>query len=258
MSQIKRIAMWSGPRNISTAMMRSWGSRRDTVVCDEPLYAHYLLKTRLPHPGAAEVIAQLETDWRTVTAWLTGPLPPREEATGMPATIWYQKHMAHHLLPEIEREWLDQLTHAFLIREPREMLTSLIRNVPQPTLCDTGLPQQIEIFEHVCRAASHAGERSAPRVPPVIDARDVLEDPRRMLGLLCAALDVPFDESMLHWPAGPRATDGVWARHWYAGVEASTTFAPHRPKVQQPPASLDSLLRECERCYQYLHDRRLH
>lgn len=245
---IKRIAMWSGPRNISTAMMRSWGNRAETFVTDEPLYAHYLLKTGLPHPGAEEVIAHHETDWRKVVAWLTGDLPAREAASGR--LIWYQKHMTHHLLPEIDRGWLDRLTHAFLIRDPREMLTSLIKNVPNPTIRDTGLPQQVEIFEHVWR--------SGGRPPPVVDSRDVLENPKHMLTKLCAALDVPFDDAMLQWPAGSRETDGVWAKHWYASVERSTTFEPYQPKNETLPAGFDDLLAECMHCYQQLHAVRLH
>src|SRR5436190_9738229 len=154
-----RIAMWSGPRNISTAMMRSWGNRPDTFVCDEPLYAHYLQKTGYDHPGADEVIASHEPDWKKVVEWLTGPVPG-----GKP--VFYQKHMAHHLLPEIERDWLASLTHAFLIRDPREMLLSLVKVMPHPAALDTGLPQQLELFRSVRAATGHT--------PPVIDARDVL------------------------------------------------------------------------------------
>jgi hypothetical protein len=238
----KRIAMWSGPRNISTAVLRAWGNRPDTFVTDEPLYAHYLLKTGAAHPGADEVIAHHETDWRKVIAWLTGPIPEGR-------SIWYQKHMTHHLLPEIDRGWLDQLTHAFLIRDPREMLISLAKNLPNASLRDTGLPQQTEIFEHVWR--------SGGRVPPVVDARDVLEDPRRMLTLLCEALGVPFDDAMLHWPRGRRDTDGVWAKHWYASVEKSTTFEPYNPKDEPLPDYLQPLLRECLPHYERLYAVRL-
>src|SRR4051794_26331482 len=206
------IAMWSGPRNISTALLRSWGNRPDTFVTDEPLYAHYLQATGLPHPGAAEVIASQDADWRKVTAWLTGAVPEGKQ-------IWYQKHMAHHLLPGIGREWLAGLTHCFLIREPREMLTSLVHFIPQPVLEDTGLPQQAALF-------AEERERTG-RTPPVLDAREVLEDPRGLLESLCGALDVPFREEMLSWAPGRRATDGVWAKHWYAAVERSTTFQPY-------------------------------
>ncbi|HEX6984335.1 MAG TPA: hypothetical protein VF170_03110, partial [Planctomycetaceae bacterium] len=137
-----RLAVWSGPRNISTAMMRSWGNRSDTVVVDEPLYAHYLKVTRLPHPGADEVLAHHESDWRKVAEFLTGPVPGGKR-------IFYQKHMAHHLLPEIGRDWLSRLTHVFLIRDPKEMLTSLMKVLPEPRVEDTGLPQQVELFERV-------------------------------------------------------------------------------------------------------------
>jgi hypothetical protein len=234
--------MWSGPRNISTAMMRAWGSRPDTVVCDEPLYAHYLKVTGIPHPGAEEVIRCHEPDWRKVVAWITGPVPGGKR-------IFYQKHMAHHLLPEIGREWLPALTHVFLIREPREMLTSLVKNLPQPTLSDTGLPQQVELF-------AWEQERTG-RVPPVLDARDVLENPRGLLARLCSLLGVPFTEAMLSWPPGPRATDGIWAKHWYAAVERSTSFQPYAPKPDPVPPELGDLLTRCETLYASLYTHRL-
>jgi hypothetical protein len=238
-----RIAMWSGPRNISTAMMRSWGNRPDTFVCDEPFYAHYLLQTKIAHPGADEVIRHQENDWRKVVAWLTGPIPEGK-------TIFYQKHMAHHLLPNMERGWLDQVTNCFLIREPREMLTSLLHFLPEPTLADTGLPQQLEIFRQV-------KERTG-RIPPVVDARDALENPRQTLGLLCQALNVPFTESMLSWPPGRRATDGVWAKYWYAAVEKTTTFQPYTPKADPVPERLHRLHEQCDEFYQQLYAHRLH
>jgi hypothetical protein len=241
--QSLRIAMWSGPRNISTALMRSWGNRPDTFVCDEPFYAHYLVQTELPHPGADEVIRHQENDWRKVADWLTGPIPESK-------TIFYQKHMAHHLLPDMERGWLDRVTNCFLIREPREMLTSLLHFLPQPTLADTGLPQQVEIFRHV-------KDRSG-RIPPILDARDVLDDPRRTLRLLCDALNLPFTEAMLSWPPGPRNTDGVWAKHWYAAVEKTTTFQAYKPKNDPVPDSLRSLLAQCDELYHQLHPHRLH
>jgi len=237
-----RVAMWSGPRNISTAMLRSWGNRADTVVCDEPLYAHYLLRTGLDHPGAAEIQRHHETDWRTVVEQLSGALPPGK-------TIFYQKQMAHHLLPEIDRAWLRHVTHCFLIRDPREMLTSLVRHLPHPRIEDTGLPQQLEIFEMVRR---RSGE-----IPAVIDSRDVLLDPEGMLRGLCGALGVPFDSAMLCWPAGPRETDGVWARYWYAEVERSTRFAPYRAKADRLPDELTALHESCRGFYDQLHAHRL-
>jgi hypothetical protein len=223
-------------------MMRSWGNRPDTVVCDEPLYAHYLVKTGLDHPGAREVIENGETDWRVVIEGLTGPVPDGK-------AIFYQKQMAHHLLPEIDRAWLDRVDHAFLIRDPQEMLTSLIEFLPEPTLEDIGLPQQLEIFERV--------ERRTGRIPPVIDSRDVLRDPEGHLRLLCEALGIRFREEMLSWPAGPRDTDGVWAKHWYSKVEGSTTFRPWGPKSFALPEHLRDLHAECVGYYERLHRHRL-
>jgi hypothetical protein len=237
-----RIAMWSGPRNISTALLRSWGNRADTFVCDEPFYAHYLVQTRLAHPGAEEVIRHQENDWRKVVAWLTGPVPQGK-------SIFYQKHMAHHLLPHMDRNWLDKVTNCFLIRPPSEMLTSLLHFLPQPTLADTGLPQQLEIL--------HIVQKRTGRTPPILDARDVLEHPESVLGKLCDILNVPFDEAMLSWPPGPRRTDGVWAKYWYAAVEKTTSFQPYKPKDDPIPDSLRELAERCEELYQQLYRHRL-
>jgi hypothetical protein len=234
--------MWSGPRSISTAMMRSWGNRGDTFVCDEPFYAHYLHQTRLPHPGAEETIAQHETDWPKVVEWLTGPIPAGK-------SVFYQKHMAHHLLPEIGLEWLDDVTNCFLIRDPIEMLTSLVEFIPQPRIDDTGLPQQVQIFDLV--------RDSQGESPSVLDARDVLQNPRAMLSLLCETLDLEFTEAMLQWPAGLRDTDGVWAKHWYKKVEDTTSFATYKPKTEPVPDSLLALLDECYELYNYMHQFRL-
>jgi hypothetical protein len=236
------IAMWSGPRTISTALMRSWESRPDTVVWDEPLYAHYLAHTGLEHPGRDEVVARHETDWRKVVAALTGPVPG-----GKP--IFYQKHMAHHLLPEIDRGWLDRVVSCFLIRDPREMLLSLARKLPSPTLSDTGLPQQVEIFR---RARDRVGT-----VPPVVDARDVLLDPGGVLRRLCRAVGVAFTPAMLSWSPGRRETDGVWARHWYENVERSTGFEPFVPRTESLPDALGPLHDRCVEYYQVLSAHRL-
>jgi hypothetical protein len=226
-----RIAMWSGPRNLSTALMRSFGNRADCTPVDEPLYAAYLAETGLDHPGRDEVIASQPTDWRVVCAELTdGPVP---------TPLQYQKHMTHHLLPSIDRSALGGLQHAFLVRDPERVLTSYAKVREEPTLEDLGLPQQAELFER------YGG--------PVVDAADVLRDPAATLGLLCAALGIEFDEAMLAWPAGPRDTDGVWAPHWYAGVEASTGFAPYSPGSGDPlPDRLRPLLERCRPYYDAL------
>ena len=229
--------MWSGPRNISTAMMRAWGNRPDTVVCDEPFYAHYLVQTGLAHPGAEEVIRSQESDWRRVVERLRGPLPVGK-------TIFYQKQMAHHLLPEMETGWLAELTNCFLIRDPCEMLVSLAEFIPRPTIQDTGLPQQVRIFE------TTRGRTGT--TPIVLDARDILAAPREMLAAFCAAVGVEFLESMLQWPPGRRETDGVWAKYWYTKVDQTTCFEPVRPKHKPVPAELTSLLDECDSLYQRL------
>ncbi len=239
---ILRIAMWSGPRNISTAMMRAWGNRTDTQVIDEPFYAYYLNATEEEHPGAEQVIAAGESDWRKVAAQLLAEVPAGK-------AIFYQKQMTHHLLPEIDRRWLDELTNCFLIRDPREVIISYCKKNHEPTRDDLGFAQQAEIFDLV-RAQS--GE-----VPPVIDARDVLQDPARILGLLCTALGVQFSETMLSWPPGRRATDGIWAEHWYAEVERSTGFQPYQKRSGTVPAHLHRVYEECLESYERLHQYRL-
>jgi hypothetical protein len=228
--------MWSGPRNISTAMMRSFGSRADTVVVDEPLYAQYLAVTGIDHPGRDEILASQPQRWEEVAAQLTGPLP------GDPA-VYYQKHMTHHLLPVIGRDWLGALTHAFLIRDPAHVVASYARVRGEPTLDDLGYPQQAEIFR------AYGG--------PVVDAADVLRDPAGTLGRLCDALGIGFDPAMLAWAPGPRPHDGVWASHWYSAVWASTGFAPYRPAPAEVPERLAYLVEAARPYYDELAVHRL-
>ncbi len=230
--------MWSGPRNISTALMRSFENRSDTVVVDEPLYSHYLNFTGLDHPGAEEVIRSHAGDWQTVVDGLLGPIPENK-------SIFYQKQMAHHLVAGVDRLWIRELDNVFLIREPKEMLCSLTRVIPNPTLPETGLIQQLEVFRWL--------QDEFGRPPLVLDSRDVLEDPRSMLSLLCCELSIPFDEAMLSWPAGPRDSDGVWAKYWYDSVEKSTGFAPYVPKLSKVPEHLHVVLRDCQSIYDELH-----
>jgi Sulfotransferase domain len=234
--------MWSGPRNISTAMMRAWENRTDTWVVDEPLYAHYLTRVAVNHPGVDEVIAHHETDWQRVVAALTGPVPQGR-------AIYYQKHMAHHYLPHLRGEWVLALTNCFLIRHPAEMLTSLAAKMGPPTLRDTGLPQQVEIFRLI-------GDRVGT-APAVLDAEDVLRDPAGMLQRLCGAVGVAFSQRMLSWPPGRRDTDGVWARYWYDAVERSTGFEAWRPRPRSVTRELEPLLEECLPLYEELSRFRL-
>ena len=232
-----RIAMWSGPRNLSTALMRSFENRPDCVVVDEPLYAAYLDATGLDHPGREDVLASQPTDADVVLDTLTsGPVA---------TPVQYQKHMTHHLLPTMDRSPLAGLVHAFLVRDPERVLVSYAKVRDEPTLDDLGLPQQVELFER------YGG--------PVVDAADVLADPRGTLTALCAAVGIAFDEAMLAWPAGPRDTDGVWSPHWYAGVEASTGFAASSPGSGDAlPDRLRPLLDRCLPYYERLAPYRLH
>jgi len=243
MAQPIRIAMWSGPRNISTAMMRAWGNRDDTLVIDEPFYAYYLKVTGIEHAGADEVITTGETDWRKIVTDLTGPI-----ANGK--RIFFQKQMTHHLLPEIDREWLGAVTNCFLIRDPREVINSYVKKREDPALEDLGFVQQAEIFDFV-RTRTNA-------VPPVVDAKDVLQNPERTLQLLCEAVGVEFSKSMLSWPSGLRRTDGIWAWHWYGEVAKTTSFQPYRPTPSDVPARLREICQHCCECYERLCEYRLH
>jgi hypothetical protein len=208
-----RIAMWSGPRNISTAMMRAFENRPDTAVIDEPFYATYLKLSGIDHPLRETVLAAHESDWRKVVRGLTGPIPDAR-------AIFYQKHMTHHMLREIGREWMACCRNAFLIRAPEAVLASYSAKRAEFLPADIGFASEREMFE---READRIG-----KAPPVIDAEDVLRDPRGMLHALCQAIGIGFSERMLHWPAGPRPTDGAWAPAWYDAVEHSTGFA--RPR----------------------------
>jgi hypothetical protein len=199
--------MWSGPRNISTALMRSWENRPDCAVTDEPLYAYYLDETGLNHPARDKVIAAGETDWRAVVTDLT---------TSAPAEIYYQKHMTHHLLRQLPRDWIASLTNVLLIRDPFVVVASYLRSRADVVAEDIGLVQQAELFEQL------GGD------VPVIDAADFLRSPEAYLRWLCAHVGVAFTPAMLRWPSGPRPSDGVWAPYWYAAVWASTGFEPYR------------------------------
>jgi hypothetical protein len=234
--EIVRIAMWSGPRNLSTAMMRSFGNRPDCAVSDEPFYAAYLLKTGLDHPMRDEILNHHEKDWRKVDMALAGPVPAGKR-------LWYQKHMTHHMLPEIGRSFMRSCRHAFLIRHPARVLSSYAKKREAVELDDIGFRQQEALFDE---AASVTGE-----APPVVDADAILADPRRMLGLLCAALKIPFSEAMLAWPTGPRESDGIWAPHWYDAVNRSTGFEPVRPL----PGLDDPSLRKLEERALPIYDR---
>ena len=237
-----RIAMWSGPRNISTAMMRAWENRDDCAVSDEPLYAAYLAETGLEHPGWEEIVESGETDWRRVTKALLGPVPG-----GKP--IWYQKHMSHHLLSEMATEWVFGLSNVFLIRNPDEVVASYLKSRAEVTPEDIGLPQQGELFDLLCEHLGHA--------PPVIDAGDFLRAPEPHLRALCLHLGIPFSDRMLAWPSGPRASDGIWAPHWYQAVHQSTGFEPWRARETALSGEFAAVAEACRPVYERLRAHRM-
>lgn len=231
-----RLAVWSGPRNISTALMRSWENRPDTRVIDEPLYAYYLAETGLNHPGRDEVIAAGESSWQNVVAELTAPIG---------SGVYYQKQMTHHLLPQLPREWIASLTNVLLIRDPAEVVASYVRSRADVVAEDIGLVQQSELYDQL------GGD------VPVIDAADFLRDPESYLRWLCEWIGVVFTDRMLHWPPGPRESDGVWAPYWYDAVLASTGFAHYHPRpVDLSGAALEAAERSRPH-YERLHEVRV-
>lgn len=236
--------MWSGPRNLSTALMRAFERRADTEVLDEPMYAHYLIHTGLEHPGRQAIVRSQPQTWPALLEWIQGDPPGG-------APVWFHKQMAHHVLPEVMGwAWLADFTHAFLIRNPAEVIASYIRRRPNPTLRDLGFETQLALFER-------AGKQSGV-TPPVLCVQDLLRDPASALACLCASLHLRFDPVMLTWPRGRRSTDGVWAVHWYDAVEASTGF---RPSTHHQPVALDPvyqpLLQRAQELQQPLWEARL-
>jgi sulfotransferase family protein len=236
-----RVAMWSGPRNISTAMMRAWENRPDTVVVDEPFYAAYLARTGLDHPGRDDVIASQPTDPADVVAGLLAPLPDGVD-------VQYVKHMTHHLLPQDDLSWAAGCRNVLLIRTPDEVVASYLRSREVCEPDDIGLLQQLRLLDSL---ASTGGQI------PIIDAADFLRGPATYLRWLCDWLDIEFTDRMLTWPAGPRASDGVWAPHWYDAVWASTGFEPYRPREVHLDAHADSVAEAVRPAYERLHAQRL-
>jgi hypothetical protein len=233
-----RLAMWSGPRNLSTAMLRAWENRDDTVVVDEPLYAAYLARTGLDHPGREEVIASQPTDLASAVRALHAPLPDG-------VRIHYAKHMSHHLLDGDDLGWTAAFRNVLLIRDPAEVVASYVRSRESCEPADIGLLQQVRLLD------------SWSQPPPVIDAGDFLRDPEAHLRWLCDWLGVGFTPRMLSWPAGPRASDGVWARHWYDSVWRSTGFEAWRPREVRLSPHDAGVAEACRPAYDRLHALRL-
>lgn len=223
---IRRIAMWSGPRNLSTAMMRAFSSRSDCAVSDEPFYAAYLAATGITHPMNAEVLASQKQDPHQVADDMLGPVPG-----GKP--VWYQKHMAHHMIDGFPLDWMDRVTNVFLLRSPERVLASYAQKREEVSLRDIGFAEQAMLFDRVAERTGQA--------PVVVDSEDVRRDPRRALSALCAAVDLDFTEAMLSWPKGQHSDDGVWAPHWYGAIFDTTGFAPPDDKVITLPDHLRSV-----------------
>ncbi len=231
----QRICLWSGPRNISTALMYAFGQRSDTEIIDEPLYAHYLHMTGAAHPSREEVMASMQTDSAAVI---------RDVILG-PCTkpVLFMKQMAHHII-DIDRSFMRKTVNILLIRDPREMLPSLTKVIGIPTLKDTGLKMQAELLSEL---------KEMGQSPPILDARELLLAPRDVLSILCDQLGIPFEESMLSWSRGGNPADGVWAPHWYRNVHQSTGFVPYQPKKEPFPEALEGVLSECFPYYDVLH-----
>ena len=230
-----RIAMWSGPRNLSTAMMRSFGSRADTMVSDEPFYGAYLKATGDDQPMKDEVIASMDCDWRSVARTMGGPAP---------AAIWYQKHMAHHMEGPVGIADLPDHVHAFLIRDPAKVVASYAAKRVQVRPEHLGIGRQREYFDREADRLGHA--------PPVVDSADILRAPAAVLARLCAALGIEWDPAMLGWAPGRRDTDGVWASHWYGAVEASTGFGPPDDSTVALDGEARAVADACRPHYDYL------
>lgn len=229
------LAMWSGPRNISTAMMYAFGNRPDCEAWDEPFYGFSLTTKGNDHPMREEIIAAMETDWDKLTVKCTTP-------SAKP--LLYQKHMTHHMLKGFDRRFILDLTNAFLIRKPESVLASYAQKWAEVDLDAIGFRQQAEIFDMVAQKLGHA--------PPVVDSEDILANPRGTLAKLCVACGIAFDEAMLSWPAGPKAFDGVWAPHWYNAAWTSSSFAAQPAKTITLPAELQSIADEAQPFYQRL------
>jgi hypothetical protein len=236
-----KIAMWSGPRNLSTAMMYSFGARDDMAVMDEPFYAAYLAATGLEHPMREEILGSQSTDPVEVASALTGPNPGNKPH-------FYQKHMCQHMIPAMPRDWMAQVVNVFLIRHPARVIASFGAKYEAMTLADIGFTQQSELFDHV---------KALGQTPVVIDSADIRRDPEGMLRALCEAIGLDWDPAMLSWPAGGHADDGVWAPVWYGAVHRSTGFAGPEGDVPRLDEKTAGLLEEALPHYERLFEIRL-
>ncbi len=239
---MNKIAMWSGPRSISTAMMRSFENRGDTFVSDEPFYAHYLNETTEDHPYRKETILQGETNWNKVVQYITGDIPKGKK-------IWYQKHMAQQNLPGKDLRWIHKMDNILLIRHPKEVILSYIKKYEIKNILQLGYVQQMELFIKLTDGSIN--------VPLIIDSYDLLDDPEGMLKELCSRIDIPFYKEMLVWPEGGRSSDGIWGQYWYDSVKRSTGFIGHVNNNDILPSSMEVYFAKCMEYYQQLYKHRI-
>jgi hypothetical protein len=233
--------MWSGPRNISTAMMRSWENRSDTEVIDEPFYAFYLNKTRSPHPCFEEVLQSQSDNYEQVVTELTKDV--------CNSKVQYQKHMTHHMLTGIDLTWVKDLQHCFLIRDPAQVVNSYTNSRGVCSVEDIGIKRQFELYQDISQISGQD--------IPIIDSNDVLKKPECVLKLLCETLGVAFMPAMLNWPQGSRTSDGVWAKHWYKNVDNSSGFAPYLSQHLQLNDEQMSVVNQVQPFYQQLYNKRI-
>ena len=229
--------MWSGPRNISTALMRSFENRPDCAVSDEPFYCHYLYKTGIDHPMRDKIIENGNSDWNSIVSEITGSIPDGKE-------VWYQKHMAHHNLPGYNLEWTQKLTNCILIRHPKDVILSYLEKYEIESAKQLGYDQQLELLHLLINL-------DAPFL--VLDASDVLKNPEGMLKLICKKLSIPFYIEMLSWPPGRRKNDGIWGKHWYGSVEDSTCFQSYVEKMGNLLPKHQDIYSTCLESYKELY-----
>ncbi len=233
--------MWSGPRNLSTAMMRSFENRSDCHVWDEPFFAPWLSVTGKDHPGRSETLEAHEID-PEIVAQQCKMEPPTGQA------FYFQKHMPHHMLDSFPIEWTKGCKHFFLIRRPDAVIASYAKGRAKFEVDDIGFWPQFRLYDHLLSEGHEI---------PIIDCDDILAAPENILRQLCHALEIPFDSAMLSWPSGPRDTDGAWAPYWYKSVENSTGFGPSRLTDPVVPPRYQDMLAACQPAYDRLYEKRL-
>ncbi len=232
------VACWSGPRNISTALMRSWASRKDTFVIDEPFYAYYLKKLQLHHPMYKEIISSYPTKYDEIVNTLTTHIPNNKK-------IWYQKHMAHHLIDLNEIQWIEKCENCILIRHPKDVISSYTVKHKLNSVYELGYPQQYEIVKLL---------KNLNKPFMIIDSKDLLKNPKEVLSNWCESISIDFDQSMLHWKTGNHQYDGIWWKHWYDNVISTTGFQKYNERDISIENKYDSIYNESMRYFNLLRD----